>query len=167
MLKMPPHGRVSFSLGPERFCLNRCMTTSTAKTRRASSKESVGPEILLVRIPQTAVHPFSPESFSQVNTGLEAVQLLKLLRFKLLLASMDLPDMRPWDLFRYATQTQPHVRCVLIDDRITMKDEQHIRESGAAIYDPRDPRIAALISGALGRNPKGAKKSPASRKPVP
>ena len=73
------------------------------------------------------------------------LELLKLLRFGLLLASRDLPDMQPWELFERARRTQARLQCALVDDRLTLDDERRIRQAGAAVFGSNDPSLHEAI----------------------
>jgi hypothetical protein len=46
------------------------------------------------------------------ESGGEALGMLKLLRFRILVASLDVPDMPAWVLFQKARQAQARLQCV-------------------------------------------------------
>lgn len=145
--KLPPPARW------HRFRFTRGMAASFGTSRATHVRESIGAEILVVRIPESITERFSPDAFTRAGTGLVAMQMLKLVRFRLLLASLDVPDMRPWELFSFAKTAQPSLKCVLVDHRFTLKHEQLAREAGAAVFDPSDEGIFAVLAGALPRIP--------------
>jgi DNA-binding NarL/FixJ family response regulator len=102
-------------------------------------------DILLVRISPAAVVSLRPESYSCADTGGDALGLLRLLRFQLLVASLDVPDMQPWELFARARRMQSQLRCVLLDERMTSDDECRVRQTGAAAFASSDPAICAAL----------------------
>ena len=85
--------------------------------------------------------------FSHADNGQEALGMLKLLRFRLLVASLDVPDMPPWELFDEARQAQARLQCILLDERFTPEDEQRVREAGAGAFASIDPALRALLIG--------------------
>ena len=103
-------------------------------------------DILLVRIPPAAIVELRPDSFSQVDSGAEALGMLRLLRFQLLVASLDIPDMQPWELFLKARRAQARLQCVLLDERMTLEDERRVRQVGAGAFASNDPGICAALA---------------------
>jgi CheY-like chemotaxis protein len=101
--------------------------------------------VLLVRIAPPVSEQIPADVFTRVQSGREALELLKLLRFGLLLASRDLPDMQPWELFERARRTQARLQCALVDDRLTLDDERRIRQAGAAVFGANDPMLHDAI----------------------
>ena len=107
---------------------------------------------LLVCLPPSDVGPLCPELFTCVESAREALAAMKLLQFRWLLANLDIPDMRPWELFRRVRRAQSKIQCALIDQRITADQERQIRQVGAAAFSIRDPLLlSALTRGAAWR----------------
>jgi DNA-binding NarL/FixJ family response regulator len=102
-------------------------------------------DVLLVRVSPAAIVSLPVESFSHAESGCEALGMLRLLRFHLLVASLDVPDMRPWELFLKARRAQARLQCVLLDERMTLEDEQHVRQAGASAFPSTDPAICAAL----------------------
>jgi hypothetical protein len=71
--------------------------------------------------------------------------LLKVLRFRWLLTNLDVPDMRPWELFERARRSRAGVQCILVDDRLTVSDERLVRQAGAAAFALSDPGLCEVI----------------------
>jgi DNA-binding NarL/FixJ family response regulator len=91
-------------------------------------------DVLLVRVPQSALGTLSSDSFSHADSGREALGMLKLLRFRLLVASLDVPDMPPSELFHAARRAQAGLQCILLDERMTPEDESRVRQAGAGAF---------------------------------
>ena len=106
--------------------------------------ESVA-DVLLVRVAPAAIASLRPDSFSRAESASEALGMLRLLRFHLLIASLDVPDMRPWELFLKAKRAQARLQCVLLDERLTLEDEQRVRQVGAGAFPSSDPAIYAAL----------------------
>jgi len=98
-----------------------------------------------VRVSPAAIVALQPDSFSQAGNGAEALAMLRLLRFQLLVASLDIPDMQPWELFLKARRAQARLQCVLLDERMTHQDEQRVRQVGAGAFASSDPGICAAL----------------------
>src|ERR1022692_2744553 len=90
-------------------------------------------DVLLVCVPSAAIGTVRVDFLTHAESGREALGILKLLRFRFLLASLDVPDMPPWELFRQARRAQARLQCVLLDERSTPEDEQRVREAGAGV----------------------------------
>ncbi|MGA2440120.1 MAG: hypothetical protein ABSH08_04130 [Tepidisphaeraceae bacterium] len=103
-------------------------------------------DILLVRVSPAAVVELRPDSFSRADSGTEALGMLRLLRFQLLVASLDIPDMQPWELFLKARRAQARLQCVLLDERMTLEDERRVRQVGAGAFASIDPSICAALA---------------------
>jgi hypothetical protein len=103
-------------------------------------------DVLLVRMAPPEPFMDRSEIFARAESAKETLALLKLLRFRLLLASMDVPDMRPWELFERARRTQARLQCALVDDRLSMEDEQRIRQVGGAVFGLNDPGLLEAIA---------------------
>jgi DNA-binding NarL/FixJ family response regulator len=102
-------------------------------------------DVLLVRVSPAAIAALQPDSFSQADSGAEALEMLRLLRFQLLVASLDIPDMQPWELFLKARRAQARLQCVLLDERMTHQDERRVRQVGAGAFASIDPAICAAL----------------------
>src|ERR1700722_19293323 len=120
-----PHGSLRH---PVRYSWG--MTLSTTHHRLIPDCGGPVADVLLVHVPAAAIGAMPPELFSHVESGREALGMLKLLRFHLLLASLDVPDMRPWELFQRARRSQSRLQCVLLDERMSLEDEQRVRQTG-------------------------------------
>ncbi|MGA2441981.1 MAG: hypothetical protein ABSH08_13570 [Tepidisphaeraceae bacterium] len=83
--------------------------------------------------------------FSHAASGREALGMLKLSRFRLLVASLDVPDMPPWTLFLKARRAQARLQCVLLDERMTFEDERQVRQVGAGAFASSDPDVLASL----------------------
>ncbi|HEX4054101.1 MAG TPA: hypothetical protein VHX86_07530 [Tepidisphaeraceae bacterium] len=116
-------------------------TTTSAKTCGRSVAVA-----LLVGLPPSAVRALDSDLFSCTESGRDALARLKVLRFRWLLANLDVPDMRPWELFSRARSVQARLQCVLVDDRMTAEDERKIRHSGATAFGSNDPDLCAVIA---------------------
>jgi CheY-like chemotaxis protein len=112
-----------------------------------SPKDAIAPvaDVLLVRIPQAAIETLPSDFFSHADSGREALGMLKLLRFRLLVASLDVPDMLPWELFYQARRAQAQLQCILLDERLTISDEQRVREAGAGAFASIEPALRMLL----------------------
>ncbi len=71
--------------------------------------------------------------------------MLKLLRFRMLVASLDVMDMPPWELFYHARRAQARLQCILLDERLTSAVEQRIREAGGGAFTSIDPALRTLL----------------------
>jgi DNA-binding NarL/FixJ family response regulator len=127
------------------------MTVSSHNQTLITEGNQSTADVLLVRISPAAITSLPVESFSQAESGCEALGMLRLLRFHLLVASLDVPDMRPWELFLKARRAQARLQCVLIDERMTLEDEQHVRQAGASAFPSTDPAICAALVGSSPR----------------
>lgn len=121
------------------------MTVSTKNRLLVADSNSPVADILLVRVPQAATASLQPDSFSESGSGQEALGMLRLLRFHLLVASLDVPDMPPWELFLKARRAQARLQCVLLDERMTLEDERRARQVGAGAFASSDPAICAAL----------------------
>ena len=117
----------------------------TGLTRIMDESEPT-PIVLSAGVPPAIVKLLGPELLSVSETGREALAALKLMRFHWLLATMDLPDMRPWVLFERARRAQARLQCALVDDRVTVEQEQRVRAAGAAIFSPGDQSLKTAIA---------------------
>jgi|HubBroStandDraft_2_1064218.scaffolds.fasta_scaffold294139_1 hypothetical protein len=132
------------------------MTDSTLN-RLGIENESESPaDILLVRVSPAAIVSLRPDSYSHAQSGGEALGLLRLLRFRLLVASLEVPDMPPWELFHKARRAQARLQCVLLDERMTLDDEQKVRQTGAGAFASSDPAICAALVHSSQREPARA-----------
>jgi len=102
-------------------------------------------DILLVGVSQSALGVISSDCFGFAESGREALGMLKLLRFRLLVASLDVPDMPPWELFLAARRSQPSLQCVLFDERMSPDDERRVRQAGAGAFAEIDPGLRAAL----------------------
>ena len=102
-------------------------------------------DVLLVRVPQAATAMLQADLFSHAASGREALGMLKLLRFRLLVASLDVPDMPLWELFVNARRGQAGLQCVLFDERMTLEDERRVRQVGAGAFASSDPDVLASL----------------------
>jgi hypothetical protein len=100
-------------------------------------------DVLVVNLPPQMVARVSPDLFSHTESARETLALLKLLRFRLLLTTLDVPDMPPWELFRLARRAQAGMQCVLMDERLTPEDERRVRQAGAGAFASSDPALFA------------------------
>lgn len=132
------------------FRLSRGMDQSL-KHRRELTEDESNAIVLAVGIPPAGLEALGSERFSLTQSGRDALAALKLMRFRWLLASMDVPDMRPWILFERARQAQSRLRCALIDNRLTTEDEQRVRQTGAAIFSPGDRSLWTAIGPSAAR----------------
>jgi DNA-binding NarL/FixJ family response regulator len=136
------------------------MASETPASRKDSSLEDGSAplaDVLLVNLPEAAIGMLRSDFFSHAASGREALGMLKLLRFRLLVASLDVPDMPPRELFLKARQAQARLQCVLLDERMTYKDERQVRQVGAGAFASSNPDVLA----SLVRTPSSAKyKSP-------
>ena len=103
-------------------------------------------DVLLVRMAVPDSFANRSELFARAESGQETLALLKVLRFRLLLASIDVPDMRPWELFERARRTQARLQCALVDDRLSLEYEQRIRQAGGAVFGLNDPGLLEAIA---------------------
>jgi hypothetical protein len=102
-------------------------------------------DLLLVGTAPAGIANVPQQYFSRAESGRQALELLKLLRFRLLLSSLDVPDMPAWELFARARQTQARLQCALADDRLTLKDERRIRQVGGAVFGSNDPMLHEAV----------------------
>jgi hypothetical protein len=102
-------------------------------------------DVLLVRVSPEMAAAVQPDLFSRADSGRETLAMLKLVRFRMLLASLDVPDMPPWELFNLARRMQARLQCVLLDERLTPDDEQRVRQTGAGAFASNDPAVFAAI----------------------
>jgi hypothetical protein len=125
--------------------------------------------VLSVGLSPAVFEPLGIEQFSASETGRDALAALKLMRFHWLLATLDVPDMQPWVLFEQARRTQARLRCALVDDRLTVDDEQRVRQTGAAVFSPGDPSLCAAIvrSAPQSRSHAARIRDPAETVPAP
>jgi CheY-like chemotaxis protein len=121
------------------------MTLSSQHQSLIKGGEVPVADVLLVGVSPAVVRTLHPDLFSRAATGREALTMIKLWRFNLLLASLDIPDMRPWDLFHHARRTQAKLQCVLLDERLTPGDEQLVRQAGAGAFASDDPAMCEEI----------------------
>jgi len=121
------------------------MTLSSTHQRLIPDCKDPVADVLVVGLPAELIGALEPEMFSRANSGREALGMMKLLRFHLLLASLDVPDMRPWELFHRARRAQARLQCVLLDERLSLDDEQHVRQAGASAFASNEPGILASI----------------------
>ena len=119
-------------------------TPSQSRVLIVQSREPVA-DILLVRVSPAAITALQPESFSHADSGREALGMLKLLRFQVLVAGLDVPDMRPWELFAKARRAQARLQCALLDERTTLQDERRVRQAGASVFASIDPAVCAAL----------------------
>jgi hypothetical protein len=127
------------------------MTVSSHNQVLIADHNALPADVLLVRVSPAAIVSLRPDSFSQVQSGNEALALLRLLRFHLLVASLDVPDMPPWELFLKARRAQARLQCALLDDRMTLEDEQLVRQTGAGAFASCDPAVCAALVGSSPR----------------
>src|SRR5258708_2767202 len=71
-------------------------------------------------------------SITHVPTGWEAIELLTILRFDLLLLSADVPDMSPWELADKVRHFWPWQRWALVAPNATDADFRLAGERGAS-----------------------------------
>jgi DNA-binding NarL/FixJ family response regulator len=102
-------------------------------------------DVLLVRVSPSLVGTLPSDLYSRVESGREALALIKLLRFRLLVASLDVPDMPAWQLFEQARRTQSRLKCFLVDERATLEDERRARQTGAGVFASDVPALCAEI----------------------
>jgi CheY-like chemotaxis protein len=121
------------------------MTISSKNQTSIADSSNAVADVLLVRVPPAAIAALHPDSFSRVETAGQALDMLKLLRFQLLVASLDVPDMQPWELFFRARRAQGRLQCVLLDGRMTLEDEQRVRQAGASAFASNDPAICEAL----------------------
>jgi len=121
------------------------MTVSSQQRTWIEDRSASVADVLLVRVSPAAIVALQPDSFSQAHSGAEALGMLRLLRFQLLVASLDVPDMRPWELFLKARRAQARLQCVLLDERMTHQDERRVRQVGAGAFASSDPAICAAL----------------------
>jgi hypothetical protein len=121
------------------------MTVSLTNQTLITGESPSVAEVLLVRVSPAAIVSLQPDTFSQADSGSDALGMLRLFRFHLLVASLDVPDMRPWDLFHKARRAQARLQCVLLDERMTLNDEQYVRQSGGGAFASNDPAICAAL----------------------
>jgi DNA-binding NarL/FixJ family response regulator len=121
------------------------MTVSSQQRTWIEDRNASVADVLLVRVSPAAIVALQPDSFSQADSGAEALGMLKLLRFQLLVASLDIPDMRPWELFLKARRAQARLQCVLLDEHMTHQDERRVRQVGAGAFASSDPAICAAL----------------------
>jgi hypothetical protein len=121
------------------------MTLSSQHRTVIEDCEAQVADVLLVRISPAATGSLPSDLFSLADNGREALGMLKLFRFNLLLASLDVPDMRPWELFQRARRAQARLQCALLDERLTIDDEQRVRQTGAGAFASIDPSICEAI----------------------
>jgi DNA-binding NtrC family response regulator len=121
------------------------MTRSIQQSSLDGTSGSEVATILLVNIPPSEIGSPHSDSFSWTQSGRDALSLLRVLRFRWLITNLDVPDMRPWNLFERARRSQPRLQCVLVDDRLTVTDERLIRQAGAAAFASSDPALCEMI----------------------
>jgi DNA-binding NarL/FixJ family response regulator len=119
------------------------MVQSISKRSRKVESSTAVCDVLLVRVPPEMVTLVPPDLLSRAESGRETLALLKLTRFRILLTSLDVPDMPPWELFRQARRMQSQLQCVLMDERLTPEDERRLRQTGAGAFATSDPAIFA------------------------
>jgi DNA-binding NarL/FixJ family response regulator len=119
------------------------MVRSIPERSLAAKPTTAVSDVLLVRVPPEMVRLVSPDLLSRAESGRETLALLKLTRFRMLLTSLDVPDMPPWELFRQAKRMQSQLQCVLMDERLTAEDERRLRQTGAGAFATSDPVIFA------------------------
>ncbi|MGD0769515.1 MAG: hypothetical protein ABSB42_15130 [Tepidisphaeraceae bacterium] len=121
------------------------MTVSSRDRMWIEDRSASVADILLVRVSPAAIVELPPDSFSQADSGAEALAMLRLLRFQVLVASLNVPDMQPWELFLKARRAQARLQCVLLDERMTLEDERRVRQAGAGAFASSDPAICAAL----------------------
>ncbi len=121
------------------------MTVSSHNPLLIPNRNTSAADVLLVRVAPAAIVSLRPDSFSQAECACDALEMLKLLRFHLLVASLDVPDMPPWDLFHRARRAHARLQCVLLDERMTLDDERRVRQAGAGAFASSDPAICAAL----------------------
>jgi CheY-like chemotaxis protein len=102
-------------------------------------------DILLVRIPQGTIARLQSNLCSCADSGREALEMLKLFHFRLLVASLDVPDMPAWELFQRARRAQARLQCVLLDERMTPEVERLVRQAGAGAFVAIDQALCAIL----------------------
>jgi hypothetical protein len=102
-------------------------------------------DVLFVRVPLGVIGSLQSDLFNHAESGGEALGMLKLLRFRLLVASLDVPDMPVWVLFQKARQAQARLQCVLLDARFTPENELRIRQAGASAFMAMSPAFCAAL----------------------
>jgi len=128
------------------------MTVSLNNHELVADESPSFTEVLLVRVAPSAIVSLQPDAFSHAESGSDALGMLRLFRFHLLVASLDVPDMRPWELFVKAKRAQARLRCVLLDERMTLQDEQRVRQAGGGAFASNDPAICAELIRSLPRS---------------
>jgi hypothetical protein len=108
-------------------------------------------EVLIVGVVPPLIESAHADLLTNADTGREALGMLKLLRFRLLLANLDVPDMPPWELFARARRAQARLQCALVDDRLILDDERRIRQTGAAVFGTNDPALSETVARLLPR----------------
>jgi len=102
-------------------------------------------DMLFVRVPLAVIGTLQSDLFNHAESGGEALGMLKLLRFRILVASLDVPDMPVWVLFHKARQAQARLQCVLLDARFTRENELRIRQAGATAHMAITPAFCAAL----------------------
>jgi CheY-like chemotaxis protein len=117
------------------------MTLSTHSKRLIPDEGTPAVGVLLVRPTAAMKVALHPDRYCVADSGQDALGMLRLLRFHLLVAGLDVPDMRPWELFLRARRAQGRLQCVLLDERMTLEDEQRVRQAGAGAFPTSDPAV--------------------------
>jgi CheY-like chemotaxis protein len=124
-----------------RFVIWPGMTQSTQNRILIADEQTPAADVLLVRPAPALKLALQSDRFCEADSGRDALGMLRLLRFHLLVTGMDVPDMTPWELFLRARRAQSRLQCVLMDERMTPQDEQRIRQAGASAFASGDPAI--------------------------
>jgi CheY-like chemotaxis protein len=121
------------------------MTLSSQPRTKTLDNDDAVADVLLVSVPAESIGIACGDLLSHVRSAREALAMLKLSRYRLLLASLEVPDMRPWDLFHRARRTQSRLQCVLLDPRLSLDDEQRVRQAGAGAFASFDADLVAML----------------------
>jgi hypothetical protein len=108
-----------------------------------SARPRVAVALLVGKVPAGTL---DQDLYSRADSAREVLERLKILRYRWLLAGLDVPDMRPWELFGLARRPPNDVRCVLVDRNLTTRDERLARTAGAAVFTCDDPELWAAIT---------------------
>ena len=74
-----------------------------------------------------------------VDSGRKALAVMRLLQFDVLVTSVDVPDMNPWDLIDQAKTAQPWRKWALVSEHLSDEDERRARALGVVRIYPTTP----------------------------
>jgi hypothetical protein len=119
------------------------MVQSVQDSADQAARPRVAVALLVGKVPAGTLHL---DLYSRADSARDVLARLQVLRYRWLVADLDVPDMRPWELFGLVRRPPNDVHCVLVDHRLTPRDKRLARMAGATVFTSDNPELWAAIT---------------------